>query len=139
MSDRRPGSHATHPWRARRAVGLRAGGQVTNKAGVVDLDLAYLGTGPGPWGGPQAAAFRATVELPREDFAIFGDLAVLPAWRGQGIERRLHDAVLTFRDETGSVLFADSTDATMRGIYRNWRYVWRTAGGSADRCAPPRC
>ncbi|MEU4729747.1 hypothetical protein [Streptomyces sp. NPDC023588] len=86
-----------------------------NKARVVDLDLAYLGTGPDPCGGPRAA-FRATVELPREDFAIFGDLAVLPAWRGQGIERLLHDAVLTFRDETGSVLFADSTDATMRGI-----------------------
>lgn len=71
MSDRRPGSNATHPWRARRAVGLRAGvgGQETNKARVVDLDLAYLGTGPDPWGGPRAA-FRATVELPREDFAM---------------------------------------------------------------------
>jgi hypothetical protein len=31
--------------------------------------LACLGTGPDPWGGPRAA-FRATVELPREDFAM---------------------------------------------------------------------
>jgi polyisoprenoid-binding protein YceI len=35
----------------------------------VDLDLAYLTTGPDPWGGTRAA-FRATTELRREDFAI---------------------------------------------------------------------
>ncbi|MGW6542557.1 YceI family protein [Streptomyces massasporeus] len=35
----------------------------------VDLDLAYLGTGPDPWGGIRAA-FRATTELHREDFAM---------------------------------------------------------------------
>jgi polyisoprenoid-binding protein YceI len=35
----------------------------------VDLELAYLGTGPDPWGGTRAA-FRATAELRREDFAI---------------------------------------------------------------------
>jgi polyisoprenoid-binding protein YceI len=35
----------------------------------VDLDLAYLGTGPDPWGGVRAA-FHATTELRREDFAI---------------------------------------------------------------------
>ncbi|MEV0036905.1 YceI family protein [Streptomyces sp. NPDC050804] len=35
----------------------------------VDLDLNYLGTGPDPWGGVRAA-FRATTELSREDFAM---------------------------------------------------------------------
>ncbi|MEV6316780.1 YceI family protein [Streptomyces sp. NPDC051776] len=35
----------------------------------VDLNLAYLGTGPDPWGGVRAA-FRATAELRREDFAM---------------------------------------------------------------------
>ena len=35
----------------------------------VPLDLTYLGTGPDPWGG-QRAAFRATAELHRKDFAI---------------------------------------------------------------------
>ncbi|GAA1911162.1 YceI family protein [Streptantibioticus ferralitis] len=35
----------------------------------VDLDLTYLGTGPDPWGGTRAA-FRATTELRREDFAM---------------------------------------------------------------------
>ncbi|MDQ0933913.1 YceI family protein [Streptomyces turgidiscabies] len=35
----------------------------------VDLDLAYLGTGTDPWGAARAA-FRATAELRREDFAM---------------------------------------------------------------------
>ncbi|MGW0839484.1 YceI family protein [Streptomyces sp. NPDC002787] len=35
----------------------------------VDLDLAYLGTGADPWGGTRAA-FRATAELHRENFAL---------------------------------------------------------------------
>ncbi|MEU0068975.1 YceI family protein [Streptomyces sp. NPDC006332] len=35
----------------------------------VDLDLAYLGTGADPWGGTRAA-YRATAELHREDFAM---------------------------------------------------------------------
>ncbi|PZT75465.1 YceI family protein [Streptomyces sp. AC1-42W] len=35
----------------------------------VDLDLSYLGTGPDPWGGVRAA-FGATAELRREDFAM---------------------------------------------------------------------
>ncbi|AWT44198.1 MULTISPECIES: YceI family protein [Streptomyces] len=35
----------------------------------VDLDLAYLGTGADPWGGTRAA-FRATTELHRDDFAM---------------------------------------------------------------------
>ncbi|MEV0280439.1 YceI family protein [Streptomyces sp. NPDC050610] len=35
----------------------------------VDLALTYLGTGPDPWGGTRAA-FRATAELRREDFAM---------------------------------------------------------------------
>ncbi|MCZ4611893.1 YceI family protein [Streptomyces sp. Lzd4kr] len=35
----------------------------------VDLDLACLGTGADPWGGTRAA-FRATTELHRDDFAM---------------------------------------------------------------------
>ncbi|GGJ14107.1 YceI family protein [Streptomyces brasiliensis] len=35
----------------------------------VDLDLAYLGTGADAWGGTRAA-FRATAELRRDDFAM---------------------------------------------------------------------
>ncbi len=36
---------------------------------AVDLDLAHLGTGADPWGGTRAA-FRATTQLRREDFAM---------------------------------------------------------------------
>ncbi|MBM7438017.1 YceI family protein [Streptomyces sp. HB132] len=35
----------------------------------VDLDLSYLGTGPDPWGGVRAA-FHASAELRRDDFAM---------------------------------------------------------------------
>jgi polyisoprenoid-binding protein YceI len=35
----------------------------------VPLDLRYLGTGPDPWGGTRAA-FQATTELKRDDFAV---------------------------------------------------------------------
>ncbi|MDH6226145.1 MULTISPECIES: YceI family protein [Streptomyces] len=35
----------------------------------VDLDLSYLGTGADPWGGTRAA-FRATAEMRRDDFAM---------------------------------------------------------------------
>ncbi|MEE1803605.1 YceI family protein [Streptomyces sp. JV176] len=35
----------------------------------LDLDLSYLGTGPDPWGGVRAA-FHATTELHRADFAM---------------------------------------------------------------------
>jgi polyisoprenoid-binding protein YceI len=35
----------------------------------VQLDLSYLGVSADPWGG-QRAAFRATTELHRRDFAI---------------------------------------------------------------------
>ncbi|MFD6419562.1 YceI family protein [Streptomyces sp. NPDC060194] len=35
----------------------------------VPLDLTYLGSGPDPWGGTRAA-FRATAELHRDDFAM---------------------------------------------------------------------
>ncbi|MCZ9340068.1 YceI family protein, partial [Streptomyces sp. TRM76130] len=35
----------------------------------VGLDLSYLGTGADPWGGTRAA-FKATAELRREDFAM---------------------------------------------------------------------
>ncbi|OKK17251.1 hypothetical protein AMK16_20430 [Streptomyces sp. CB00455] len=46
-------------------------GELTMRGVVrpVDLDLAYLGTGADPWGGTRAA-FRATAELHREDFAM---------------------------------------------------------------------
>jgi polyisoprenoid-binding protein YceI len=68
-----------HPEITYRSTGLTAAGsdrwtvhgELTLHGVVrpVDLDLAYLGTGADPWGGTRAA-FRATTELRREDFAM---------------------------------------------------------------------
>ncbi|MEH0582225.1 MULTISPECIES: YceI family protein [Streptomyces] len=62
-----------------RSVGLSAVGQdrwsvhgeltLRGISRQVDLDLAYLGTGPDPWGGTRAS-FKATAELKRDDFAM---------------------------------------------------------------------
>ncbi|MEU6094151.1 YceI family protein [Streptomyces sp. NPDC047079] len=69
----------TYPQITYRSTGLTAAGSdrwtVHGELGMrgivrpVDLDLAYLGTGSDPWGGTRAA-FRATTELRREDFAM---------------------------------------------------------------------
>ncbi|MEU8269185.1 YceI family protein [Sphaerisporangium sp. NPDC049002] len=68
-----------HPVISYRSTGLSASGPdrwtvhgVLTLSGItraVDLDLAYLGTSPDPWGGLRAA-FRAVTELRREDFAM---------------------------------------------------------------------
>ncbi|MFE9453060.1 YceI family protein [Streptomyces sp. NPDC006739] len=68
-----------HPEITYRSTGVTAAGsdrwtvhgELTMRGVVrpVDLDLAYLGTGADPWGGTRAA-FRATAELHREDFAM---------------------------------------------------------------------
>ncbi|MEU0332378.1 YceI family protein [Streptomyces sp. NPDC006193] len=70
---------ARHPEITYRSTGLTAAGadrwtvhgelSLHGVVRPVDLDLAYLGTGADPWGGTRAA-FRATAELRREDFAM---------------------------------------------------------------------
>ncbi|GAB7109492.1 YceI family protein [Streptomyces phaeofaciens JCM 4814] len=69
----------THPEITYRSTGLTVAGpdrwtvhgDLTLRGVVrpVDLDLAHLGVGADPWGGTRAA-FRATAELHREDFAM---------------------------------------------------------------------
>ncbi|MEU9732453.1 YceI family protein [Streptomyces sp. NPDC048002] len=68
-----------HPEITYRSTGLTPAGQdrwtvhgdlaMRGVVRPVDLDLSYLGTGSDPWGGTRAA-FRATAELRREDFAM---------------------------------------------------------------------
>jgi polyisoprenoid-binding protein YceI len=68
-----------HPELTYRSTGLTPAGAgrwtvhgeltMAGLARAVDLELSYLGTGPDAWGG-QRAAFRATTELRREDFAM---------------------------------------------------------------------
>jgi polyisoprenoid-binding protein YceI len=69
----------THPKLTYRSTGLTPAGEdrwtvlgelaMRGVTRPVSLDLAYLGTGPDPWGGVRAA-FRATAELRREDFSM---------------------------------------------------------------------
>ncbi|MGW0625969.1 YceI family protein [Streptomyces sp. NPDC002758] len=68
-----------HPEITYRSTGLTASGSdrwtvhgelaMRGVVRPVNLDLAYLSTGSDPWGGTRAA-FRATTELRREDFAM---------------------------------------------------------------------
>jgi polyisoprenoid-binding protein YceI len=51
----------------------------------VDLDLAYQGTGPDPWGSTRAA-FRATTKLRRNLFGIDWNESVLPGVPQIGLE-----------------------------------------------------
>ncbi|MFG1708398.1 YceI family protein [Nonomuraea sp. M3C6] len=70
---------AAHPTIYYRSTGLSSAGPdrwtlhgVVMMSGItrtIDLDLAYLGTSPDPWGGLRAA-FRAVTELHRADFAM---------------------------------------------------------------------
>ena len=69
----------SHPLVTYQGTGVTAGdddqwrvsGELTLRGTTrpVPLELTYLGTGPDPWGG-QRAAFRASAELHRQDFAM---------------------------------------------------------------------
>ena len=63
-----------------------------------DLDLSYLGTGPDPWGG-QRAAFSATTELRREDFAMNYNQVVQAGIAAIGTTLRVELDIQAVRDE----------------------------------------
>ena len=75
----------THPEIVYRSTGLTPSGSdrwtvhgelsMHGQTREVDLDVTYLGTGPDPWGGTRAA-FHATAQLRREDFAMNYNQAV---------------------------------------------------------------
>ena len=64
----------------------------------VDLDLTYLGTGPDAWGGLRAA-FRATTELRREDFAMNFNQVVQAGVFVVGATLRVELDIQAVRDE----------------------------------------
>ncbi|MCC9707933.1 YceI family protein [Streptomyces sp. MNU76] len=66
----------------------------------VDLDLAYLGTGADPWGGTRAA-FLATAELRREDFAMNYNQVVQAGIAAIGTTLRVELDVQAVRDGRG--------------------------------------
>lgn len=65
----------------------------------VDLDLSCLGTGPDPWGGTRAA-FRATTELQREDFALHYNQIVAAGVAAIGTTLRIELDIQAVRGET---------------------------------------
>ncbi|QNP71722.1 YceI family protein [Streptomyces roseirectus] len=66
----------------------------------VDLDLSYLGTGGDPWGGTRAA-FRATAELRREDFAMNYNQVVAVGIAAIGTTLRVELDVQAVRGDLG--------------------------------------
>ncbi|MGV9449658.1 YceI family protein [Streptomyces sp. NPDC003635] len=65
----------------------------------VDLDLAYLGTGADSWGGTRAA-FRATAQLRREDFAMHYNQVVQAGIAAIGTTLRVELDVQAVRGES---------------------------------------
>ncbi|CAL9492639.1 YceI family protein [Streptomyces sp. enrichment culture] len=65
----------------------------------VDLDLTHLGTGADPWGGTRAA-FRATAELRREDFAMHYNQVVQAGVAAIGTTLRVELDVQAVRGES---------------------------------------
>ncbi|WP_369214372.1 YceI family protein [Streptomyces flavofungini] len=65
----------------------------------VDLELSYLGTGADPWGGTRAA-FRATAELRREDFAMNYNQVVQAGISAIGTTLRVELDIQTVQGDT---------------------------------------
>ncbi|MFD7439775.1 YceI family protein [Streptomyces sp. NPDC059909] len=65
----------------------------------MDLSLSYLGTGPDPWGGVRAA-FQATAELHREDFAMTYNQVVEAGIAAIGTTLKVELAIQAVQGET---------------------------------------
>ncbi len=81
---------------------------------AVGFGLGYVvRADSGWWGGV------TTDDTPTFGIAEFG---VLPDWRGQGIARRLHAALLDGRRETRAVLWVRVDAPVARAVYDSWGY-----------------
>jgi GNAT superfamily N-acetyltransferase len=71
-----------------------------------------------------------TAEWPGRTFLLF-DYAVRASWRGRGIGRRLHDALLGSRSEERATLTVQPTASDTKGIYEHWGWwqVGQLEGG----------
>jgi GNAT superfamily N-acetyltransferase len=75
---------------------------------------------------------QETAEWPGRTFLLF-DYAVRKPFRGQGIGRALHDALLGSRSEERATLSVQPTALTTKAIYEHWgwRKVGQSEGGPA--------
>ncbi len=78
----------------------------------------------GSWLYDLAAPYLAPEQRARylSDFFEFAELAVLPAWQGQGLGGRLHDALLSGLDSRSACLATADVDTPARRLYhsRGW-------------------
>ncbi|MCX5409876.1 GNAT family N-acetyltransferase [Streptomyces sp. NBC_00335] len=59
---------------------------------------------------------------PSTTFAV-SELMVRSKWRKTGTARRLHEALLTDRDEALAVLLVDTTHPRVQALYESWHYA----------------
>jgi hypothetical protein len=78
------------------------------------------------------ASPELTAEWPGRTFLLF-DYGVQASWRGLGIGRKLHDALLVSRTEERATLTVQPTAKDTKTIYEHWgwRQVGQVEGGPA--------
>lgn len=77
---------------------------------------APLANGREWWRGhlePESAATRT--------YAV-SEVMVRPRWRKQGLSERVHEALLSGREEALAVLYVDTTHPRVQKLYESWRY-----------------
>ncbi|MCX5078970.1 GNAT family N-acetyltransferase [Streptomyces sp. NBC_00424] len=62
-----------------------------------------------------------TAPDPSSTFAV-SELMIRTKWRKTGIAQRLHEALLTDRDEALAVLLVDTTHPRVQALYEMWQY-----------------
>jgi GNAT superfamily N-acetyltransferase len=78
----------------------------------------------------EPVSVQVTTEWPGRTFVLF-DYAVRAPYRGRGIGRRLHDALLGSRSEERATLTVQPTAAETKWIYEHWGWhqVGQVEGG----------
>jgi GNAT superfamily N-acetyltransferase len=73
--------------------------------------------------------WQRTTPAPAEEYTkrpatVLKEIGVRPAFRGTGTARRIHDALLTTRDEPYVTLMVNPAagDGKVHALYRSWRY-----------------
>jgi GNAT superfamily N-acetyltransferase len=96
---------------------------------VIGFVYGYAGQA-GSWYYEQAAQ-RLNGDQMREylgDYFEFAEMALLPAWQGQGLGGRLHDAILEGLDQHSACLATPEVETRALQLYRARGWV-RLAGG----------
>lgn len=131
------GQSAEHRETLERLMGSPGFGVVLAHAGERLVGFAYgrtLATDTHWWDNflsPVPA--EVTAERPGRTFAVI-DVGAQRAWRGQGLGRRLLEALLADRTEERATLAVEPEAERSQGFYRHlgWQRVGRLRGGEGD-------